>query len=120
MQGNDSGVCCSNPGKEWWGLYHGNSSSRDWRRSCSEYILEVGSPGFTFGMWGIEKARSQILLFFFFFFLNNWSVTSNLLMGETAERTGFLGRIRCLGWDLVGLRCLSDIEEDVSGRQVDT
>lgn len=69
---------------------------------------------------GYRESKESDITFFFFFFLNNWSVTSNLLMGETAERTGFLGRIRCLGWDLVGLRCLSDIEEDVSGRQVDT
>lgn len=74
-------------------------------------------------LWDVgyrESKESDITFFFFFFFLSNWSVTSNLLMGETAERTGFLGRIRCLGWDLVGSRCLLDIEEDVSGRQVDT
>lgn len=41
-------------------------------------------------------------------------------MGETGGGVGFLGRMRSLEWNLLGLRSLLDIEEDMSRSQVGT
>lgn len=41
-------------------------------------------------------------------------------MGETGGGVGFLGRMRSLEWNLLGLRSLLDIEEDMSSSQVGT
>lgn len=94
---------------------HGSSSGRDWKRSCSEYILEMEPPGLTFGMWGITM--QGVNDHFLKICLNSWSVSSNLLKLERQEEAQvFWGE----SWAWAGTQGLRCLMEDVSRRQVDT
>lgn len=117
MQGDPLEVCRSNPYEKWWGSHRGsNVSGRGWKRSCSEYILEMEPPAFTFGMWGIKMQGAKY--HFLKISLNNWSVSSNLPKWDSLqEAQAFWGESGVWGVAL-GMRCL--IEEDVSSRQVRT